>query len=343
MSRRRWLVSMPASLALHGAGLLLVLLLFPKESLPPAIVLELTERVLVSGKPLASHPSASSPLGHPASSSQPPQTLSPSGEPDLPSLPSPPLTAGAPSSVSYSSSPSYPVSPSPPPPVVAPPSFRRLSARIPSTAPEQERPALSPALATTLQAEADSAGHDHGAGPVRSGGAGVAYAIDVTGELGSGGSSETDRAGGGTGLSPGTRGGGGVSKESLIPQVRGTHPAGAGDDGRQELALAVPGPGQLGLGAEYGSYLARLRHRIQEALRYPPAARRRNLTGTVHMEIVILSNGAIGQVSVLQSSSHRTLDEAAVEAVRSLPPLPFPDELPPRTLRVRLPVVFDLR
>jgi protein TonB len=65
--------------------------------------------------------------------------------------------------------------------------------------------------------------------------------------------------------------------------------------------------------------------------------------GSVHVELVIEPSGKIGAVSVLRSSAHSLLDEAAVEAVRNLPPLPFPPELPPRALRVRLPVVFELR
>ncbi|MFQ5898380.1 MAG: energy transducer TonB [Candidatus Methylomirabilia bacterium] len=117
----------------------------------------------------------------------------------------------------------------------------------------------------------------------------------------------------------------------------------AGGELDQPLALAAPESGQGGRGAEYGPYLARVRERIHRFLSYPPSARRRGLTGTVHMEIVIRPNGAIGSVALLRSSSHRILDQAAVDAVRRLPRLPFPAELVPRNLRVRLPVVFELR
>jgi protein TonB len=86
-----------------------------------------------------------------------------------------------------------------------------------------------------------------------------------------------------------------------------------------------------------------VRRRILDALRYPPPARSRGLTGTVYLEIFIESNGAIGDVAVTSSSSHPLLDEAALEAVRSLSPQPFPKGLKPRPLRVRLPVVFDLQ
>ncbi|MBI1964556.1 MAG: energy transducer TonB [Candidatus Rokubacteria bacterium] len=50
-----------------------------------------------------------------------------------------------------------------------------------------------------------------------------------------------------------------------------------------------------------------------------------------------------GAVSLVGSSSHRVLDEAALEAVRGVGPAPFPPDLAARPLRVRLPVVFELR
>jgi periplasmic protein TonB len=107
--------------------------------------------------------------------------------------------------------------------------------------------------------------------------------------------------------------------------------------------LGSGGPAGGAPGAEYGSYLAGVRQRILDALRYPPPARSRGLTGTVYLEIFIKSDGAIGDVAVTNSSSHPLLDEAALEAVRSLSPQPFPKGLEPRPLRVRLPVVFDLQ
>jgi protein TonB len=108
------------------------------------------------------------------------------------------------------------------------------------------------------------------------------------------------------------------------------------------LALAIPG--ELGgAGTEYDGYLRALRGRIQGSLRYPAAARRRGLSGTVHLELDIEASGAIARVSLARSSSHRVLDEAALEAVRGLGRVPFPLDVRPRQLRVRLPVVFQLR
>jgi protein TonB len=111
------------------------------------------------------------------------------------------------------------------------------------------------------------------------------------------------------------------------------------------LAAALPGGGE-GEGtipAEFGPYLARLRQRIQESLTYPPAARRRGLRGTVHLEIELLPTGQVASVVIRAPSAHMILDEAAFEAVRRLPPVPFPPGVPSRALRVRLPIVFELR
>jgi protein TonB len=116
---------------------------------------------------------------------------------------------------------------------------------------------------------------------------------------------------------------------------------GSGNTG-EGLALAIPGDGR-GPEREYDGYMSLLRRRIQEALAYPAAARRRSLTGTVQIEMSILPTGEITQVALVESSSHRALDEAAVDAARQVGNVPFPPGIAPRALRVRLPVVFDLR
>ena len=112
--------------------------------------------------------------------------------------------------------------------------------------------------------------------------------------------------------------------------------------GGSRVALAPGGTGGEP-GSEYGGYLAGVRRRVQESIQYPTSARRRGVKGTVNLEILIRADGAISSVSVAGSSTHAELDEAAVEAVRSLSPQPFPAGLKPRPLRVKLPIVFDLQ
>ena len=137
---------------------------------------------------------------------------------------------------------------------------------------------------------------------------------------------------------PGGDGPPGLGRRGGLASI-GTGAPGGGGDGT--LALAIPGDGD-GAGV-YASYLALLRRRVQEAMTYPSSARRRGLSGTVHLEIALEPTGVISDVTLTRSSSHEVLDEAAIEAVRSLRRVPFPPDVRPRPLRVRLPVVFELR
>jgi periplasmic protein TonB len=129
-------------------------------------------------------------------------------------------------------------------------------------------------------------------------------------------------------------------------QADGGDGAGGGASAREgaPLALAIPGPGRgtADLG-EYAAYYGLLRRRVLEAVKYPPTARRRGLTGTVQIEIDIQPSGAISRVVVVSSSSHRVLDDAAIEAIQDVGRLPFPAHVRPQLLRVRLPVVFELQ
>jgi periplasmic protein TonB len=120
-------------------------------------------------------------------------------------------------------------------------------------------------------------------------------------------------------------------------------PSGIVGGGGSMLALASPSAGRGEAAGEFGPYLARFRERIQESVVYPLAARRRGLAGRVEVELLLDPSGRVRDLAVVSSSSHIILDEAAVEAVRSLSPIPLPEYLPRRPLRVRLPIVFQLQ
>jgi len=124
---------------------------------------------------------------------------------------------------------------------------------------------------------------------------------------------------------------------------RAGQPSGVVGGGGSLLALAGPSAGRGEVPPEFGPYLARFRERIQELVVYPLAARRRGLAGRVEVELLLEPSGRVRDLAVVSSSFHILLDEAAVEAVRSLVPEPLPEHLPRRPLRVRLPVIFQLR
>lgn len=49
---------------------------------------------------------------------------------------------------------------------------------------------------------------------------------------------------------------------------------------------------------------------------YPEVARRRGWEGSAHFEVLVLKNGRVGQVKMLTSSGHRSLDRAARKAIQ---------------------------
>jgi protein TonB len=113
-----------------------------------------------------------------------------------------------------------------------------------------------------------------------------------------------------------------------------------GTSGSGVTAARTPGTGD---GVDLRAYHDLLRRHIGEALEYPASLRRRGLTGTVEIEISVRADGTIGDVTLTRSSTSSSVDAAALDAVKRLPPVRFPTALPPRALRVRVPVVFDLR
>lgn len=139
-------------------------------------------------------------------------------------------------------------------------------------------------------------------------------------------------------------GGAGAGPERSA-QTRGDGNRGAGGIGLgSPLALATPAPGGSGAApAEYDPYLRQFRQRVQESLVYPLAARRRGLGGTVELHVWLEATGRVRDVQVARSSSHAVLDDAAVETIRRLGPVPFPESLPRRPLLIRIPLVYELR
>jgi protein TonB len=67
------------------------------------------------------------------------------------------------------------------------------------------------------------------------------------------------------------------------------------------------------------------------------------LKGTVELYVRLEADGRVSDVRVVRSSSHEILDQAALETIRRVGPLPFPESLPRRPLLIRIPLVFQLQ
>jgi protein TonB len=344
----RWL---PVSLVIHAAALAGVVAI-PRERTETPLFVDLTaetdppERARTPG----TRPEPARPAGRPRAAVRAPAAAlrdAGSGAPAAaPRDTAPP--AWTPRSVERPAPAPPPPAPAPPPPAVSPPLPAPAAppaalapppppaTRAPlATAPAPMAPIPAPEpVAPLARPESTPPPPGSGAGLTDSTATGTTPSSARSGSAPAPPGAGGGRAGGiaGSGGAPAEVGGGGSAGAG--EQRRGG--AGAGDGA---LALAVPGDG----GGEYGAYLALLRRRVQEAVRYPESARRRSLTGTAHVQITLEPSGRIAEVELVRSSSHRALDDAALDGVRALRRIPFPPDVAPRALRVRLPVVFELR
>ena len=312
MFRNQRLTPLVLSLALHAGVLLLVLVGISRDEILPALMIDLRDPLVPGAASVATAPRGERPVstGAGARSKRPTSSLENTTTAATPQ-PSPPA-------------PSAPVAPLTPlvPIVEAPPT----SAAPPTTQPPRE-PAPQPA--TPSREVAPPSPSEPPVGPT---------ATEPAWRSGGGSTVASSRRGANVTDDRESRGG-----ASIAPD-HGTSGRGevSGSAGPRVASVPPVGPGS-GTGAEYGPYLTALRERIQQSVRYPASARRRGLAGTVSVEILILANGTIGDVTLLESSTHALLDDAALDAIRSLPLMPLPPELPARPLRVRVPVVFQMR
>ena len=94
--------------------------------------------------------------------------------------------------------------------------------------------------------------------------------------------------------------------------------------------------------ADYGWLAESLHRRIVEVRQYPSAARVNGWEGKVVLRVQIRQDGHLDSVSVVKSSGHETLDDAAMEAVRRACPLHMKHELASPMVVVQVPINYSL-
>lgn len=330
----RWAAVLLGSVGLHAAALALLTFVAVKAGFPPTLVVDLSAWETASPQ----GPAGAGARG--ASGDGPARRAGPAARASDPapipgSVPASP--AGAPMAPgALASVPAAPASAIAPVPAAGPgetrPS-RTLAASAEVGWPRERHAApIEASLGALLARRADagagsSASQPAGVSDGTSGSSAPDSPVASSGPRTESGAGTGAAGGGATGVAPGGRDGG----------------KGLGVSGGSRLALALPAEGRGGVPAEYGPYLARFRQRVQDALVYPLAARRRGLSGAVELEVLIDPGGRVQNVAVSSSSSHALLDEAAADTVRQMAPVPMPETLPARPLKVKLPLVFELR
>jgi protein TonB len=94
--------------------------------------------------------------------------------------------------------------------------------------------------------------------------------------------------------------------------------------------------------ADYGWLAESLHRRIVELRHYPSTARLNGWEGKVVLRVQIRQDGNLESVSVVKSSGHETLDNAAMEAVRRACPLHLKHELTSPMVVVQVPINYSL-
>ena len=94
--------------------------------------------------------------------------------------------------------------------------------------------------------------------------------------------------------------------------------------------------------ADYGWVRDALWRRIVEMKHYPAQARLNHLEGKVILRAVIRSDGHLEDLSIKESSGHRLLDEAAMDVIRRICPVPMKQALGRPEVVVMIPIDYRL-
>jgi protein TonB len=82
---------------------------------------------------------------------------------------------------------------------------------------------------------------------------------------------------------------------------------------------------------------------LRKFRKYPRSALRRNIEGTVLVRFRMDRDGEVLSYSVVRSSDHDVLDEAALDMIERADPLPpLPDEVPGESIEIIIPATFDI-
>jgi protein TonB len=125
-----------------------------------------------------------------------------------------------------------------------------------------------------------------------------------------------------------------------VTAATGDSPAPAVQEQAPVVARSVtPSPARK---ADYGWLAESLHRRIVEVRQYPSAARLNGWEGKVVLRVQIRQDGHLDSVSVVKSSGHETLDNAAMEAVKRACPLHMKHELASPMVVVQVPINYSL-
>lgn len=110
---------------------------------------------------------------------------------------------------------------------------------------------------------------------------------------------------------------------------------------QQEAEPMLHDPGVIArLEDQYKLTLSKL---IDASKQYPRRAQRRNMQGKATVSFIIMRDGSVKEIRLLQSTGYQVLDNAVVEAIQSVSgKLPLPAEINRQQWKFKIPLSFSL-
>ncbi|MDI6744276.1 MAG: TonB family protein [Thermodesulfovibrionales bacterium] len=96
-------------------------------------------------------------------------------------------------------------------------------------------------------------------------------------------------------------------------------------------------------GFKYDGYMMRLKDKIEGIWQYPYDAATRGIYGDLYLTFTIKKNGSLSKVELVRTSGYRSLDEAAMKALKDAAPYwPLPEDWKEEKLTVRGHFIYSI-
>lgn len=96
-------------------------------------------------------------------------------------------------------------------------------------------------------------------------------------------------------------------------------------------------------GFKYDGYMMRLKDKIEGIWQYPSDAAMRGIYGDLYLSFTIKKNGSLSKVELVRTSGYRSLDEAAMKALKDAAPYwPLPEDWNEEELTVKGHFMYNI-
>ncbi|HBR22835.1 MAG TPA: hypothetical protein DD713_09885 [Nitrospiraceae bacterium] len=156
-----------------------------------------------------------------------------------------------------------------------------------------------------------------------------------------------------SGIPPGTGGGGFPLKRETIDNIaqqgKGFSPGQDAKEAGAKIAKKTEDQKDKSSitfdvkGFKYDGYMMRLKDKIEGIWQYPSDAAMRGIYGDLYLSFTIKKNGSLSKVELVRTSGYRSLDEAAIKALKDAAPYwPLPEDWKEEELTVKGHFIYSI-